>query len=440
MSFVHLHCHSEYSLLDGANRIDDLIERALEFEQPALAITDHGNMHAAWEFQEKAREGRPQARSSAWRRTSPRATGAAAARAGPGDASRTTTSCCSPRTSPATSNLVKLSSLGYTEGFYTQAARRPRAARQVQRRDRSSRSACMAGEVAHAPARRPLGRARATRPPWYADVFKDRYYLEVQAHDSGGQAKLNDADLHARRRAGPAGRRHQRRALPARRGPRRARRPALHRPREGPQRRRPHAATTAGCTSRAPTEMRERFPDRPDVLENTLAIADEVGRRSSSKKYHVPSFPLPQGVTSENELLVQLADGRRDASATATRCPPNVQERLDYELDVITKHRLRRLLPHRRRLHQGGARPRHSRSGPGRGSAAGSLVAYALAHHRRLPAQVRPALRALPESGARVDARHRRRLLLRAPRRGDRVRAREVRQATRSGRSSPSER
>ena len=56
MSFVHLHCHSEYSLLDGANRIDDLIARALEFEQPALAITDHGNLHAAFEFQEKAKK------------------------------------------------------------------------------------------------------------------------------------------------------------------------------------------------------------------------------------------------------------------------------------------------------------------------------------------------------------------------------------------------
>src|SRR5207302_1719380 len=56
MPFVHLHCHSEYSLLDGANRIDDLIRRALELEQPALAITDHGNLHAAWEFQEKAKK------------------------------------------------------------------------------------------------------------------------------------------------------------------------------------------------------------------------------------------------------------------------------------------------------------------------------------------------------------------------------------------------
>src|SRR5262249_21185173 len=56
MSFVHLHCHSEYSLLDGAKRIDDLIAKAQEFEQPGLAITDHGNLHAAWEFQEKAKK------------------------------------------------------------------------------------------------------------------------------------------------------------------------------------------------------------------------------------------------------------------------------------------------------------------------------------------------------------------------------------------------
>jgi DNA polymerase-3 subunit alpha len=54
MSFVHLHCHSEYSLLDGANRVGDLIQRAKEFEQPGLALTDHGVMYGAWIFQEKA--------------------------------------------------------------------------------------------------------------------------------------------------------------------------------------------------------------------------------------------------------------------------------------------------------------------------------------------------------------------------------------------------
>lgn len=56
MSFVHLHCHSEYSLLDGANRINDLVGRAVSLGMPALAITDHGNLHGAWEFQEKAKK------------------------------------------------------------------------------------------------------------------------------------------------------------------------------------------------------------------------------------------------------------------------------------------------------------------------------------------------------------------------------------------------
>ena len=55
MQFVHLHTHSEYSLLDGANRIDDLVSRAAELNMPALALTDHGNLFGAWEFQEKAR-------------------------------------------------------------------------------------------------------------------------------------------------------------------------------------------------------------------------------------------------------------------------------------------------------------------------------------------------------------------------------------------------
>jgi DNA polymerase III alpha subunit len=74
MSFVHLHTHSEYSLLDGANRLGDLIRRTRELEMPALALTDHGCMFGAWEFQER-RGRRASSRSSGWRRTSRRATG-----------------------------------------------------------------------------------------------------------------------------------------------------------------------------------------------------------------------------------------------------------------------------------------------------------------------------------------------------------------------------
>ena len=116
MSFVHLHCHSEFSLLDGANRIDDLIERALEFEQPALAITDHGNLHAAWEFQEKARKAslRPIIGMEAYVATADRR---ARTRNAPGERNYYHLILLAQNLT-GYRNLVKLSSLAYTEGFY----------------------------------------------------------------------------------------------------------------------------------------------------------------------------------------------------------------------------------------------------------------------------------------------------------------------------------
>ena len=148
VSFVHLHCHSEYSLLDGANRIDDLITKALEFEQPALAITDHGNLHGAWEFQEKAKKA-GSSRSSAWKRTSRRATDApATASARPGR-SPTTTSCCSPANADRLQESSQALVARLHRRLLRQAAHRSRAARKVQRRASIVSSACMAGEVAH---------------------------------------------------------------------------------------------------------------------------------------------------------------------------------------------------------------------------------------------------------------------------------------------------
>src|SRR6185437_8766537 len=145
MSFVHLHCHSEYSLLDGANRIDDLIRRAQEFEQPALAITDHGNLHAAWEFQEKAKKAgvKPIIGMEAY--------------VAPGD--RRSRTRAAPGAKPyyhlvllardltGYRNLVKLSSLAYTEGFYS----KPRVDRELLAKFSEGiivSSACLAGEVA----------------------------------------------------------------------------------------------------------------------------------------------------------------------------------------------------------------------------------------------------------------------------------------------------
>jgi len=370
MSFVHLHCHSEYSLLDGANRIDDLIARALELEQPGLAITDHGNLHAAWDFQEKAKKAhlKPIIGMEAY--------------VAPGD--RRTRGRPAPGVKPyyhlvllardlvGYRNLVKLSSLAYTEGFYS----KPRVDRELLAKYSEGlivSSACLAGEVAfHLENGNDAGAREAAT--WYADVFRDRYYLEVQGHDSPGQAKLNGEIL----RLG------QELNLPViatndahflRSGDHDAHDVLLciGLGKDFADQNRMHY--DRGLYFKSAPEMRERFIDRPDVLENTLKIADEVDV-VFEKKYFVPSFPLPPEVASENELLVQLA--RAGAQMRYGQAlSAEVQERLDYELDVIT-----------RTGYAGyflivydfikAARDRDIPVGPGRGSAAGSIVAYAL--------------------------------------------------------------
>jgi DNA polymerase-3 subunit alpha len=377
MSFVHLHCHSEYSLLDGANRIDDLIARAVEFEQPALAITDHGNLHAAWEFQEKARaQGiKPIIGMEAYvapgdRRTRSRAT--------PGDRSYYHLVLLA-RDRTGYQNLIKLSSLAYTEGFYG----KPRVDRELLAKYNEGlivSSACMAGEVArHLLEDRPDEAQEAAE--WYANVFKDRYYLEVQAHEAGEQKKLNAEIFKLAKKVGlPVIATNDSHFL-------RAEDHDSHdvllciglkKDRLDDNR----MKYDRGLYFKSAPEIREHFKDRPDVLANTLAIADQAGF-AFEKKYYLPSFPLPAGAKSENELLVTLATaGARERYLSKSDCaetplPANVQERLDFELGVITKTGYAGYLLIVADFIRA-AREKGIPVGPGRGSAAGSLVAYAL--------------------------------------------------------------
>ena len=436
MSFVHLHCHSEYSLLDGANRIDDLIAQrarvraARRSRSPTTATCTR-----AWEFQEKAKKAgiKPIIGMEAYVAPGDRRDANAAAPAT--GAKPYYHLVLLARDAVGYRNLVKLSSLAYTEGFYA----KPRVDRELLAQYSEGlivSSACMAGEVAHHLLDGRLRRRRARRPPGTPTSSRTATTSRSRRTTREGQATLNARDLRARRGARSPGRRHERRALPDARRPRRARRAALHRARQGSRRREPDALRPGALLQERARDRASASPIAPDVLENTLRIADEAD--SSSRRSTTSRRSRCRAGVDDRERAARAARRRRArTSATATRCPTDVRERLDYELGVITKHGLRRLLPDRRRLHQGGARPRHSRRARAR---LGRRLARRVraAHHRRLPAQVRPALRALPEPGARVDARHRRRLLLRAARRSDRVRAPEVRHATRSARSSRS--
>jgi DNA polymerase-3 subunit alpha len=370
MSFVHLHCHSEYSLLDGANRIDDLIRRAAEFEQPALAITDHGNLHAAWDFHEKAKKAKikPIIGMEAYVAPGDRR---AKARAGP-NAKPYFHLILLARDLVGYRNLIKLSSLAYTEGFYS----RPRVDRELLQRYNEGiivSSACLAGEVAKHLIEDNAQAAREAAS-WYAETFKDRYYLEVQAHDSGPQAELNRRvfalsaelglpviatnDAHFLRSDD-----HDAHDVLLCIG--------LGKDRSDPDRMR----YDRGLYFKSAPEIRGHFPDRPDVVENTLSIADQVNVEFG-KKYHVPAFPLPSGVDSENELLTRLAiAGAKERYGD--QLPDDVRERLEYELSVITSTGYAGYFLIVADFIKA-ARDRGIPVGPGRGSAAGSLVAYAL--------------------------------------------------------------
>ncbi len=370
MSFVHLHTHSEYSLLDGANRIGDLVRSAKEYEMPALALTDHGCLFGAWTFQNAARkEGiKPIIGMEAYVAPGDRRD---RSRSGEGERAYYHLVLLA-RDRVGYRNLVKLSSIGYTEGFY----HRPRIDREVLAKYHEGlivSSACMAGEVARHLLAGNDDAARAVAE-WYANLFDGRYYLEVQAHGTEGQRELNEKVFRLADELGlPVVATNDAHFL----------RPDDHeahdillciglgKDRDDPNRMR----YDPGLYFKSGPEMAGAFPDRPDVIENTLRIADEVDLHFE-KKYHLPAFPLPEIHADENAYLEHLAlEGARERYGDPL--PPEVRERLEYELEVIkgTGYAGYFLIV---QDFIRWARDHDIPVGPGRGSAAGSLVAYAL--------------------------------------------------------------
>ena len=179
MAFVHLHTHSEYSLLDGANRIPELLDRVVALGMDSLAITDHGNLHGAWTFYEeaKARKVRPIIGCEAYL-----AFGSRHAREKPTDAPGPYSHLvllAKNRTGYA--NLVKLSSIGFLEGFY----RRPRIDREVLERHKEGLvclAACLSGEISLYLRAGNYEAAKASAS-YFARLFgPDGFWLEVQNH------------------------------------------------------------------------------------------------------------------------------------------------------------------------------------------------------------------------------------------------------------------
>jgi DNA polymerase-3 subunit alpha len=372
VSFVHLHTHSEYSLLDGANRIPDLISRTKELGMDSLGITDHGNIFGAWTFYEKAKAARirPILGFEAYvafgsRHLREKAEGAPANYAH---------LVLLARNRQGYKNLVKLTSIGFVEGFY----RRPRIDHEVMEKYSEGLvclSACLSGEVALWLRQGQYQKAKEVAQ-WHATLYGEgNYWLEVQDHGIADEKIVRDGVFQLARELGvgvvATNDAHYLKREDA------SAHDVLLAIGTGKDLNDPKRFRFDGTESyvKSEDEMRRLFADRDDVFQNTQAIANRC-EFDFEKRYFLPEFPRPEGAGTEAELVVALAEEgalRRYGSPL----PAPVRERLDYELAVITK------------VGYSGyflitadfirwAREQNIPVGPGRGSAAGSMVAYVL--------------------------------------------------------------
>ena len=224
-SFVHLHVHTHYSLLDGACRIDKLVARTKELGMDTLAITDHGCMFGVIEFFNECKKAgiKPILGMEAYmapgdrrERSRPAAT----------RARRRITCCCWRRTSRGIKNLIKLSSIAYREGFYY----KPRIDKEVLReysKGLIATSACLGGEVASAFMKRDAKAARQVAET-YLEIFgPDRFFIEVQKHIKE-QDMVNPELADLAKKLGVGLGRDERRSLPEQGRSLRPRRALLH--------------------------------------------------------------------------------------------------------------------------------------------------------------------------------------------------------------------
>jgi DNA polymerase-3 subunit alpha len=372
MAFVHLHTHSEFSLLDGANRIADLVARVSELGMDSLAITDHGNLHAAYTFYEQARAAgiRPILGCEAYLAFGPRQ-----ARERPqGAPAQYSHLVLLARNRAGYHNLVKLSSIGYLEGYY----RRPRIDKEILAAHVEGLvglAACLSGEISLWLRQGNYEEARRSAE-WFAQTFgTDRFWLEVQNHGLSEEQVVREGMFRLAEDLGlPVVATNDAHYLER----------ADHEAHDcllaigtGKDLDDPNRFRFQGSESyvKSEAEMAELFPDRVEVLENTQRVAD-LCEFEFEKQYFLPEFPRPAGYDSNDQLLIELATtGAKERYGDPL--PDRVQERLRYELDVITTtgyagyflivHDFIRA-----------ARELGIPVGPGRGSAAGSLVAYAL--------------------------------------------------------------
>src|ERR1700682_414303 len=370
-SFVHLHLHTEYSFLDGAVRKKELMKKAAEFEMPAVAITEQGNLHGAIEFyQEATKTGiKPIIGCEAYM-----APGSITDRPNnQRDAAYHFTLLAKDETGYR--NLVKLISTAHLDGFHykpriDKELLAPRAAGLI------GLSGCLKGEINMAIQSDNLAKARQSVAE-FRDIFgAENFFLEMHDHGIEAQHKCNQMlpqlarefglglvaanDVHFLERS-----HHETHDVMV----------CIGTGKMVQDERRMRYAPELYFKSAG--EMRALFPDSPEAITNTLEIADRINLVLEFGVSKYPEYPMPPGKTREAYLHELCYKGLHDRYGERAGTDTELIKRLDYEVGVIEKQGfVSYLLIVWDFIHF--AKQRGIPVGPGRGSAAGSFARYVL--------------------------------------------------------------
>lgn len=367
-NFVHLHVHSHYSLLDGLGKIEQLVTKAKDLGMPALALTDHGVMHGAIEFYLECQKAgiKPIIGQEAYvapRKRTDKSTGLD---------NRPYHLVLLAKNLTGYKNLIKLTSLGHLEGYYY----RPRLDREILSRYSEgliATSACLASETSRLILGRDQGDVEETIRV-YQEIFgKENYFLELQDHPGiAEQQVVNQRIKELAKRTGLG--------LIATNDTHYV----------NPEDHNTHDILVCIQTGRLVSdkdrmlytgdfslktaeEMIQAFPDVPEAIENTLKIAAMTDLEIPLNQNLLPQFPLPEGETEASLLKKWCEQGLQKRYPEVTL---EIRERLNYELETVNKMGFPGyflIVADFMRF----ARSKGILVGPGRGSAAGSLIAYA---------------------------------------------------------------
>ncbi len=367
--FIHLHNHSDLSLLDGAQTINAVVNRAKELNMPAIALTEHGNMFSTIAFYKAAKKAGIKPIIGCEVYTTPDRFVKKAIGGKKGGYNHL---ILLAKDNEGYKNLVKLVSYGYTEGFYY----KPRVDKELLRKYSKgliALSGCVAGEPQQAAIKGNYEQAKEIALE-YAEIFPDNYYLEVQNHDLPDEVIWRDAAKKISKETGI---------------PRVATNDAHYAIQEhweahdvhiciGHQKEFDDPARMRyepfNYWIKTQEEMEEIFPDDNEVFENTIKIADQCNVTFTFNEYFLPKFPLPEGYDSENAYLRELT--YKGIEKRYDKITDKIKERIELELDVIKNMGFAGYFLITQDFVMW-AKNNGIPVGPGRGSAAGSIVCYA---------------------------------------------------------------